>query len=221
MLIVAMNYLTYIVISVEIIAALAATFYFYKYKNTTLKWLLPLLWYIPANEIFCNFIVSRSFFYPFYNLYDIIVSVSILLIIKSQLRTRVRKKILRYLIIACLISFIINMLLINPLKEFTTGAFTFSACLIVVALLYYLIELLKIDEILNPSHNIFLWISAGFLIFHISYPILYFSRRFLNAGSLAFYNSLDKLHVTVVVLSYKTITFGFFWGKKMESAITN
>ncbi len=216
-----MQYLIYIILFTEFLAALFATIYFSKYKNTSLKWILILLWYIPVNEFFCQFILEVGDEYIFYNFYRLITCFGLLWITKNELVSTRRKKYINILIVLCALAFIINFSFVNPFNQYVEVAFTLSTLLIVLGLLLYLVELLSSDQVIEVSRDLFLWISCGFLIFHISYPILSLARRFLVNGSIRVDNSMLYIQFIAIVLCYIVIAFGFFRGNKRSKNINH
>jgi hypothetical protein len=211
------NYtLSYIlVLGAEFIAAISASIYYSKYKNSSLKWLLPLLWYIPVNEVVCNFILEEKLFYLLYNIYDLITSCTILIVLRLSVVEKKWQRGMNILIVLNISSFFINFLTINPYREYTSLSFTISAFLIVIALLLYLVELLNKKIIIKVNRNIYLWVCSGFLIFHISYPILIYARKFLG-DIKSILDPLNYIQVVIIMITYLTIAFGFHWGEKIE-----
>lgn len=54
-----MDYYYYTGFAVEFLAAISATVYLNKYRHTSLIWLLPILWFIPINELVTQYIFPR------------------------------------------------------------------------------------------------------------------------------------------------------------------
>ncbi len=200
----------------EFIAALFGTFYFYKYKNTDINFLILLLWYIPVNEMLCQYIFPRSEIgYLLYNLYDLIVSSTILIMLKTQIRLKARKNIVLVLLVLCITIFLISLFFFNPFEEFSKSNFTIFTGLVITALLIYFIDLLNSDKILLLSKNLFLIINLGFLIFFIAYPVISLAREFISEDP-KINGLLNNIQFTVAILSYLTIAFGFYYGNKIE-----
>lgn len=207
-----MNYLIYIVLLFELAAAISATVYYKKYKSTPLKWIIILLWYIPANEFFCQFILEVGDEYIFYNFYRLITCFGLLWITKNELVSIRRKTYVNILMVLCALAFIINFSLVNPFNEYVEVAFTLSTLFIILGLLLYLVELLGSNQVIEVSRDLFLWITCGFLIFHISYPIISLARTFLVNGSIRVDNSMLYIQFIAIVLCYLVIAFGFYRG---------
>lgn len=198
----------------EFLAAIVATVYFYKYKDSLLWLLLPLLWYIPLNEVLCQFVFANTKIgFLLYNIYDIIVGPTILIITISQLKNKFRKKVISTLLFTYVIAYCINLTQMNLLEELSTMMPTLSAIVIVIGLLYYLIELLKSDNIIQVGRDLFLWIAIGFLIFFVAYPVVFFAQKYLINESTIL-KSLYNIHYIISLCSYLTIAFGLYYGGK-------
>ncbi len=204
------------VITSEYIAAIFAAIYFYKYRNSKLKLLLIIMWYIPINEVLGQYLFARTETgYLLYNLYRIIVPASFVYLIGTQISDSLRKKIVFALSAFCFLTFLISIYFSNPLKQFSRTTFTIFTSAVLISLLIYFIELLNSDKVLNMSKNLFLWIALGFLIFFISFPVILLAREFVSDGD-KIHRSLNYIQFTVSILSYLTIAFGFYYGNKIE-----
>ncbi len=200
----------------EFTAAIAATIYFFKYKQTEIRWLLLLLWYIALNERVAKYyvVLTETSNTWIYNIYDIVVCLGLLYIIRSQLIQKLHRKIVLYFIGLSFVLFVINYILLDPLKNPSFFAFSISSVLIVISVLFYLVRILYSASVENVSRDLFLWIAAGFLIFHISYPVIYIARVYFPGEKNQYLTSLYMIQGIVVVISYLTIAFGFIWGAK-------
>lgn len=199
----------------EFIAALFGTFYFYKYKNTQIKILLPLLWYIPINEMVCQYIFPRTEMgYLLYNFYDVIVPATILFMLKNQTILKSRKNKVRVLLAICITGFLVSLFFFNPLKEFSKWNFTMFTFLVINGLLIYFIDLLNSDKIFLLRKNLFLIVNLGFLIFFVGYPVISLAREVVSDAP-TINGILNNIQFTVAILSYLIIAFGFYQGEKM------
>lgn len=213
-----MEHLRYIGMASEILAAVMATIYFSKYKNSNLKYLLLLLWFIPINEILSQFVFQKTATgYLLRNAYRIFVTMTLLFITYKELKNIRRKKILLVLIILGAGVFFINMIFKNPSSNFLSIGFTIVSIFTVIGLLCYLIELLKTDEMLRINRDLYLWVSVGFLIFFITYPVIFFTRTLLAEGKDDLIRALYIIQIIIAIASYITIAFGFYWGEKRKT----
>lgn len=200
----------------EFIAALSATIFLFKYHKTKLIWLLPLLWYILLNELLCQYLLeSTSIIYILYNVYSVLVPLVIMALVLTQVKQKKTKLLIQLMISVSIISNIIELLIFNPLQNLISYSFTLSSVLIIAALLSYFVEELKGNFITSPKKNLFLWVCFGFLIFHISYPVLIFAQKYLVTEDMQVMTALYKIHLVLICISYLTIAFGFYWGEKV------
>ncbi len=200
----------------EFTAAIFASIYYYKYRNSRLKLLLFILWYIPLNEMLAQYLFARTATgYLLKNLYRIIIPASLIFLIGTQITQSLRKKIVSIFFLLCVIIFIVSIYFVNPLKEFSSTNFTIFTFIVLVSLLIYFIDLLKSDRVLKMSRDLFLWVALGFLIFFIAYPVILLAREFVSDGN-KIHRSLNYIQFTVAILSYLTIAFGFYYGNKVE-----
>lgn len=203
-------------------AAISATVFFYKYKHTKLLWLLPLLWYIPINEILCQKVFGPSTTgYILYNIYRIIVPLSLLLIISSQLKGKNSKSFTLVVILLFTVGVVLDFAFTSFTTEFLNHSLTFSSILIVVMLLRYFVEELKSDNVLMLKKNLFLWVSFGFLTFHIAYPVIVLAEQYLINGNNTLRKSLFQIHLVIIIISYLFIAFAFYWSNKIPHSNTH
>ena len=206
----------------EFIAAISATIFFYKYKHTELLWLLPLLWYIPINEILCQKVFGPSSTgYILYNIYRIIVPLSLLLIISSQLKVKNSKYFAVVVIALFALGVVLDLTFTSVTTEFLNHSLTFSSILIVIMLLRYFVEELQSDNVLMLKKNLFLWVSFGFLTFHIAYPVIVLAEQYLINGNNELRINLYKIHLLVIITSYLFIAFAFYWSNKIPHSNTH
>lgn len=201
----------------EGIAALFATFYFYKYRDTKLKPLLFILWYIIINELLCQYVFAKTqigFF--LYNLYDLILPSSVLYLIITQLKNTLRRQVVTILLALTILIFISSCFFTNPFVESSVFNFITFTILTIIALLIYFVELLKSDQVLIMGRNIFFWFTMGFLIFFLTYPIIALARQFIDDDK-EILRALNYIQFIVSIVAYLTIAFGFYWGKKRQS----
>ncbi len=211
-----MTYLHYATTIVEFLAAISATIYYYKYRHTVLKWLLPLFWYVALNEIiafqYWNYTGKTNNI--FYNIYDFIYFSLLIWIIHGVISSQKRKIKVKFLLIAYWISFLCNSIIINPLIEYLKTAYTIGSILLVIAVLFYLIDTLLSEQISKIQKNLLLWICIGLLIFNISYPVIIFAQLLYASESHKLESSLSILQGIIILITYSIITFGFIWSEK-------
>lgn len=212
-----MDYYYYTVFIVEFLAAISATVFLYKYRYTPLFWLLPLLWFIPINELVCQYVFPREpVGYMLYNIYRLIVPITIITLVLSELKKSPNRFFVKILIGLAVLLYIVEIFLINPFNSFFDFSFTTSSIFIVISLLVYFVEELNGNHHSQVKRNLFLWVCFGFLIFHLTYPIIFFAQKYIDVKNEAFILTLNKVQLILAILSYITIAFGFYWGDKLD-----
>lgn len=197
----------------EFAAAISATIFLFKYKNTGLKWILPLLWYILINELLCQYIFPQTQIgYALYNGYSIIVPTTILFLIHSFIKVKKSQLFVRFLIIASLLGFASELTQLNPLNTFLDYSFTLTSIFIIIGLLVYFIQELQDNLVSKVNRNLFLLVCFGFLIFHIPFPIIALVQKNITDSNPELIIALNKVHIILTSVSYFVIAFGFYWG---------
>lgn len=157
---------------IEIITAIVASFYFYKYKNTYLKYFLFLFWYIILNELIGRYIrlntsLSSSIVY---NIYNVVNFIFLLSVYKHFINKQKYKRYIRSFMIIYLISFILNGIFYeNYFLESQTIPYVIGSLFLIISIIFYFIEILKSERILLITRLLLFWISIGLLLFHIGY----------------------------------------------------
>jgi hypothetical protein len=213
---------------IELLAALVGTIFYYKYKHTYLKYFLFLLWYIFLSEFFVGYIRDNKIdFFLHYSktgiiythwVYNILDTISFLvyyyIYYKSMSSNEKYKNWIKKFAIAYIVISILNWSFIqNFFEELQSYLFIIGAIFLIIAILFYFIELLKSEKILVFHKNLLFWISIGLL--------LYYTGNIPFAAELNGYalipGGIHKLFLIVNILAiimYLLFTFGFIWSKK-------
>ena len=213
---------------IELLAALVGTIFYYKYKHTYLKYFLFLLWYIFLSEFFVGYIRDNKIdFFLHYSktgiiythwVYNILDTISFLvyyyIYYKSMSSNEKYKNWIKKFAIAYIVISILNWSFIqNFFEELQSYLFIIGAIFLIIAILFYFIELLKSEKILVFHKNLLFWISIGLL--------LYYAGNIPFAAELNGYalipGGIHKLFLIVNILAiimYLLFTFGFIWSKK-------
>ncbi len=213
---------------IELLAALVGTIFYYKYKHTYFKYFLFLLWYIFLSEFFVGYIRDNKIdFFLHYSktgiiythwVYNILDTISFLvyyyIYYKSMSSNEKYKNWIKKFAIAYIVISILNWSFIqNFFEELQSYLFIIGAIFLIIAILFYFIELLKSEKILVFHKNLLFWISIGLL--------LYYAGNIPFAAELNGYalipGGIHKLFLIVNILAiimYLLFTFGFIWSKK-------
>lgn len=203
------------------VTAITATFYFYKYKHTSLKWFLVLFWYTAINDIvafqYWNYFQKTN--NVFYNIFFLVHFSIILWVIYSNITFQKRKKWSKYLLIIFWGSFVINCIFRNPLIHYLDASYTVGTILTVISILFYFIDLMLSSEVIKIKRDLLLWINLGFLLFNISYPVILATQNLYGLKTTSLASNLFVIQLIISIASYLTIAFGFYWGEKITSSL--
>lgn len=163
-----MNDLRYIGTCSELIAVITGCIYYYKYKNTYLKYFLALLFYVFINEIFGKYLREHITNYNaiIYNIYYIINFTYLFLLYQHYITDKVYKICIKYFLVAYLISVVINGFYENYLIQFQRIPYIIAASFLIITILFYFIETINSDTILQVNKSLLFWISIGLLIYY-------------------------------------------------------
>ncbi len=212
----------------ELLSAVVGTIYFYKYKNTCLKYFLVLLWYITLTEfsgwyISANRIESLLFFDQngtkynlwMYNLLRIFTFSTIFYIYIKSINTKIYKQIIKAFLITYLILVVINWSFIQSfIFEMSEIPKVIGSLFVTVTVIFYFIELLKSEKIITFHRVLLFWISTGLLLYYSgSIPFA------LKWNGYMLIPGIHKLFLINTILSmtmYLTFTIGFILSDKEE-----
>ena len=210
----------------ELIAAVVGTIYFYKYKQTHLKYFLYILWYITLTEFIGWYATENDFLVFFdkegrpynlwmYNLmYSIFYPVVLAIYLRSINRFTYRKWIKLFILFYVIIS-IINWSFIQSFKyEWSELPDIVGSIFLTISIIFYFIELLKSDKIIIYHKKLLFWISIGLLIYHVG--TIPFNVKITSYALLGGIHNLFLIMWTLAIIMYLIFTFGFIWSDKEE-----
>lgn len=201
----------------ELIAAILATFYFTKYKNTSLRFFVVYLWYVVIQEAFTYFFLPLGFFrFELINLYGFITPLYVIWTCKSFLSSSKSRKILStFILIVCVLNLTEWAIKGIHNEPWTISKIT-GPLLCVASFTIYLTSLFKLETVINPFKDIFTYFLLGFTLFSVASPIILLGRIFYLDNYTMSVN-LSYIMGTVVILMYLIFAFGFYWGDKITS----
>lgn len=201
----------------QVITAIVGTIYFYKYDKTILKYFLIILWYIAINDIF-GLILKKYFGFEsvtlLYNIYYIIVFSYFMLLFRNFVSNKNRKKLIFIFLIIYLISSFINCFFENYLEEVATAPYIIGAILVIIAIIFYYIDILNSEKVLYVNKNLLFWISIGVLIYYAGNIPFRIVRNYV--GELV--DASIQYLVLVILTFVMNICFiiGFIWSSKKQ-----
>lgn len=211
----------------ELLAAIVGTIYFYKYKNTSLKYFLYLLWYIVLTEFFSGYASKTGtlIFYTdengnhyttwFYNLLRFVTFSSLFYIYYKYLNTVKFKKWIRFFAIIYISVYFINWFFIQDfVKESSELPRILGSLFLISTIIFYFIELLRSEKIIVFHRLLLFWISVGLLLFYTG--TIPFALKRNGYALIPGIHDLFLILYLLAISMYLIFTFGFIWSKKEQ-----
>lgn len=210
----------------ELIAAITGTIYYYKYKNTPLKYFLLILWYITITEFTSIYAIENNILLYYdekgtkynlwmYNLLYLIFYPSILYIYFKMIKSNHFKKWILVFITIYLIVSVINWSFIQSfIYEWSETPSIIGSALLAISVLFYFIELLKSNNVIIYYRKLLFWVSVGLLIHHVS--TIPFKLKVTEYAMRNYIHNLFLIIWISALVMYLIFTFGFIWSEKEE-----
>lgn len=203
--------LFFIIPVLELVAAIVATLYFKKYKQSSEKYFLYFLWFTffiaalgavlkPYYPIIMSWVFSffsfLSMIFYFYWYYKILKSkyLKITVVIFASVFTLITT---------------LAYILPNELKNQGYAIIIGSICILILTLFHFY-QLLNSDEVLVIKHKLSFWISTGLLLFYVGIIPLVLLTKTLVIKPLSHILILISLNLIL----YGCYVIGFIWTKK-------
>ncbi|WP_430408625.1 hypothetical protein [Kordia sp.] len=207
------------VIYVEILTAVIASIFFYKYKETTLKYFLFFLWYVTINEAVgkYNLEILKSEKIIIYNIYLFINFTFLFFIYWNFLKNIIYKNIvITFSIIYVIVSIVDIIYFENYLSELLLNPFMIGSSFLTIIVFLYFIEILNSEKILLITRDILFWISFGVLLFNIGMIPWIIMRKYFYDVFVDNYLLLNTIFRCLIFILNFCYIIGFIWGYKMQ-----
>ncbi len=200
----------------ELASAIFATIYYYKYKNSVLKYFLWYLWIC----VLCEYsgYIMREFFQQInngiiFNLFFVYNFLFIFYLYKKVLKGTLRKKIMTLYSIFYTVVFIVCCFTLNALFGYQSISFFVGAFGIILGIFFYFYEILNSQKVLNVKRNLLFWISIGLLIFYVgSIPLRVVIDYYANIS----FNVLFSIIYILIIIQNICYIIGFIWSDKKQ-----
>lgn len=202
---------------VELIAAIIGSVFYFKYKRSLLKYFLIYLWFIVGIEYLA--FIMREYRIVDYNawLFNTFYGLSFTFLLKlyhSVLYNSTKKKIVLYFIVTYIILFVINSFYENYITQHQIIHFIGGSCFLVIAIIFYFIQILGSEKVLSIKKNLLFWISIGLLILYIGYiPFRLTINYYADIDS---YSPLFSILYLLILICNLFFITGFIWADKKQ-----
>ncbi len=203
-------------IFVELLSAIFGSIYFYKYKGTFLKFFCVLLWYSVINDI-CGVLIREyvsNYNAIIYNIYHVLNFTYLILLYHHYLNNKNYKRITLILCLTYFLIFIINGFFENYIYEFQRFPYIFAAFSLLVIIVFYFIEILNSERVLNTKGNLLFWISVGLLLYFMgNLPFRILRNYYLHLTDATVY---FLVNFTLTIVMNVCFIIGFIWSNKKQ-----
>lgn len=197
-----------------------------KYFDTSLKYFPILLLYTFLNDLLGDLIykydsfslafneVYNDYYFVIYNIYNIVFFLYFLYLFRNYIESRRFRKLIKYAALTFLAASFINPFFQDFFLEYQYLTFFVGSVFIIVCIARYLYEDYKNRKAGLKTKNILFFIGTGLLVYHVCYlPIK--AIRFCN-GIMGLLESpwLRRIHLSLILVMYGLISFGFLRMKK-------
>ncbi|WP_271782791.1 hypothetical protein [Aquimarina algiphila] len=201
----------------QLITAIVGSIYFYKYKNTVLKYFLIVLWYVGINDIL-GLILKNYFNFEsvtiIYNIYYLVVFSYFMFLFKNYVSNTNRKKWIFIFIVIYILSLFINSFIEDYLEEVATAPYIIGASFVIISIIFYYIDILNSEKVLYVNKNLLFWISIGVLIYYAGNIPFRIVRNYVGELIDASIQYMVLLILTFVMNTCFII--GFIWSSKKQ-----
>ncbi|HBY69983.1 MAG: hypothetical protein CMC07_07920 [Flavobacteriaceae bacterium] len=204
----------YILFTFYGIAALTAVLFYDKYKHTVLKYFVWILIYNLINEFSAKYV-----YYWFgtnaimYNVYNTIYFLYFFYVFWNFIKSKTYKRWIVYSVILFLAVTVVNVITINAFYESLLYSYIAGACLIIICIILYYIEILSDSRVLHIKEDLLFWISIGLLLFYVGYIPIKISRSFFTTN-MDFFVTLYNVQRALIIVMNSCFIIGFVWTKK-------
>lgn len=204
----------------EILCALVASIFFFKYKSSSLKWLLVHLWLIVIGEL-----VGMKLYFAglenrwIYNLLGVEEFVIFMYIFYGlTTKDKLRKVIKTLSVIGVSLIGIDALFFTKTIYDaYLNYTFALTSIFIASVSIWYLLEMVRSDKVLDLKKNLSFWLAVGLLFYYLcTLPVTILSNIIPEIWE-------SNGNVTMMVqtissyLLYGSFILGFIWTKKYNS----
>lgn len=195
-----------------------------RFYDTPLKYLPMLIIYTFFTELLGYFIKYSNEFLFFsdsryawhnviiFNIYQIIFFLFFFEVYRKVALNKSIKKQIRYLSILCVLSYIANAIIYNPLHNQMTYGHIIGSLMMVYVIIQYFKEKIQEEKTQPLKFNLMFWISSGLMVFYTLFPII--SVIYLLDFNIGVQIYFRPLLLTSITLMYGLIILGLLIGKR-------
>lgn len=147
-----------------------------------------------------------------FNIYQLVFFLFFFQVYRKVLNKEKAKKWVMYSSIFCVIVYLANAILYNPLHNQMTYAHIVGSIILLLILIQYFFEKYREGNTESLKFNLMFWISIGLLAFYTAFPAILISYKINVSIHIQAY--FRPVLVTSILLMYSFIILGLLVGKR-------
>tara|TARA_R110002051_G_scaffold10175_11_gene38856 strand:+ start:60054 stop:60716 length:663 start_codon:yes stop_codon:yes gene_type:complete len=205
-----------IILGIEILTAIFATYYFYKFKNTPLKLWILLLFLAPLTKIIVAWNATNGTLNNqiILNIHDLIHHLILFKLIYDLISQAWRKKVMLWIIGFTVLLFAVNGMYESDFSEHLILYKSALTALVIFSTALYLGYTLKRVELLRFKENLAFIVFSGYMIYNIVYLPIYLTNQYLvhmETGDETILPVLSTLRGATLLMMNLFFIFGLIW----------
>ncbi len=159
--------------------------------------------------------ISKNNMY-IYNFFSVFEFVFYMFIIQQMISNAIAKRVITITMIIYPIIAIINILFIQGVKRMHTITYAFGCLLIVIACIYYFLELFRHPKSINLSADPAFWLCSGLLFYYCcSFPLFAFVSYWAKYKWMVY--NFDIIITILNIFLYTLFTIAFLCSRTRKS----
>jgi len=202
----------YIVLALELLTAILATAYYFKYKTTAARFLLYLFWLTALVEISMYVLFKTKILLNnnlYYNIYDVIVLTALPLIFASHVVNKMRTGVILFFVVTFLVSVIINSFYESFLNGKLNVAFMLGGIFLIISIVIYFVDLLMASNVEKLGKNLLVYIGTGYLLFEVCFIPFDLIRVLLSNNLASVWKGISQFQMWINIIMYSIFCLGF------------
>lgn len=156
-----------IYMSLYVVAVIMALWRFNTYKHTFLRYFpIILIFNLVSEYAGEKFGEIYGFNAIIYNLHSLLSFIFIFIIFRLSLISKKLRNSIVLMVIVFSILFIYYLIVDDFLRKLQYEVFIYGAICSIICIIFYYIEILKSDRVINIKHDPVFWVSVGFLLYY-------------------------------------------------------
>ena len=199
----------------QIVTAITATIYSWKYSNTDLRYFVLLLWYTVLNDFVALYYYSKTIDPNnsiLYNIYQVVSFSYFLWLYRRAVQQKNSRRIVTVFLPLYLLSVAISLSVHDVKSEYLVIPYLVGAGFVLINIVLYFIEILNSDTIIYINQKLLFWISVALLFLYTgSIPLMVARHYYSDSPTIPYILNVNYFLNFLVNLLYIS---GIIWSGK-------